>query len=60
MGNGGVSTYIVECWPGRTVEVEAMNEEDAFVKAVLEHGWIGGSESTGNGIRFMAWVKEKE
>lgn len=54
------TTYIVEVWPGQTVEVDAMDEEDAFVKVVLEQGWIGGSESTGDGIRFMAWVKEKE
>ena len=56
-------TYIVECWPEQTVEVEVeedMDEESAFVQAILDHGWIGGAEHTGDGVRFMAWVREKK
>lgn len=50
--------FIVECWPGKTVLVEALDEEDAFVKAILENGWIGGQERTGQGTHFQAWVSE--
>lgn len=53
-------TYTVEMWPGRVVKVKAINEEEAFVQAVVDNGWIGSSESTGNGQRFMAWVTESK
>ena len=58
-----MAKYEVEFWPGQVVQVEiddAFSEDTALVKAVMENGWVGGEEATGDGKRFMAWVRKVE
>ena len=52
--------YEVEFWPGQLVVVKAISEEDALDQAILDNGWMGGCDYTGNGLCFKVWVREKK
>lgn len=54
-----MTKYIVEFWPGKLIEVEASDEDDALFRAIEQVGcWPGGSESTSNGDQYRVWVRE--
>jgi hypothetical protein len=50
----------VEFWPGKIVQVEAHDEHDAIYRALENNDseWPGGSEETGHGAQFTAWVRK--
>lgn len=54
-------TWDVEFWPGTVITVQAFDENEALHRAILSYGgWPGGCESSGNGLVFRAWVREKK
>ena len=51
--------YIVEFWPGRRYEIEAMGEKEALLGVVKKfQDWPGGTEYNSGGVEFKAWVFE--
>ena len=54
-----MARWKVEFWPGKTVEIEQDDElgaDNAVCEAIIQYGWIGGSEHNSGGEHFQLWV----